>query len=131
MNVLALTIKQEPFNEILSGEKKEEFRELRPTMYCSRFLVYRGDDNKVYKMASQVPDGIDCKPEIVTYDAIKFITGEQKGKRPYMIVEVQDAQIEVITDEKDEVITYEQDGMTYALAQMVYSLGDIIEKFNC
>ena len=79
MNVLALTIKQDPFNEILSGEKKEEFRELRPTIYCSRFLTYKGDDGKTYKMASQVPSGVDCKPEIVKYDAIKFITGEKKA----------------------------------------------------
>lgn len=131
MKVLSLTIKQEPFNEILSGEKKEEFRELRPSMYCSRFVVYRGDDDKVYKMASQVPQGVDCKPEIVNYDAIKFITGEQRGSRPYMIVEITGAQIEVITNEKDEVITYEQDGMTYAMAHMVYSLGSVIEKSNC
>lgn len=131
MNVLALTIKQEPFNEILSGEKKEEFRELRPTMYCSRFVVYLGDDGKTYKMASHVPEGVDCKPEIVKYDAIKFITGEQKGKRPYMIVEVKDAMIEVITDENDQVITYEHEGMIYAMAQMVYSLGHITEKYNC
>jgi len=39
MKVLALTIKQQPFNEILTGEKTEEFRELRPTMYCSRLFI--------------------------------------------------------------------------------------------
>ena len=59
MKVLALTIKQQPFNEILTGEKTEEFRELRPTMYCSRYVVYRGDDGKVYKMASLVPKGVE------------------------------------------------------------------------
>lgn len=131
MNVLALTIKQQPFNEILAGEKKEEFRELRPTMYCSRYVVYRGDDGKVYKMASMVPQGIGCKPEIVKYDALKLITGEQKGTRPYLIVEVKSAQIEVITDENDEVVTYEKDGLTYAMAQIVYRLGKVIDKYNC
>lgn len=131
MKVLTLTIKQQPFNEILACEKTEEFRELRPTMYCSRYVVYRGDDGKVYKMASQVPAGIDCKPEIVEYDALKLVTGEQKGTRPYLVVEVKSAQIEVITDENDEVITYEKDGMTYAMAQIVYKLGKVLEKYNC
>ena len=131
MKVLALTIKQQPFNEILTGEKTEEVRELRPTMYCSRYVVYRGDDGKVYKMASLVPKGVDCKPEIVKYDALKLITGEQKGTRPYLIVEVKSAQIEVITDEDDNVITYEKDGMTYAMAQIVYKLGKVLDKFNC
>ena len=82
-------------------------------------------------MASLVPKGVDCKPEIVKYDALKLITGEQKGTRPYLIVEVKSAQIEVITDEDDNVITYEKDGMTYVMAQIVYKLGKVLDKFNC
>ena len=127
MNILTLSIKQKFFDEILSGKKTQEFREIRPTN-SSKYMLYELNGKK-YADADQIPDEEgDLNVEPIKYDAIKFLTGAYTGKRPYALVEVKDANIEFFCDEEGNDITYEYNGETYVAAQMVYDLGRVIEK---
>lgn len=126
MKTLTLSIKKKYFDEILAGTKTHEYREIRPTN-AKRYITYVCG-GKEYPADAELPEegDIDLKP--IRYDAIKFLTGEYKGKRPYIIVEVRDAEVSIFTDENGEDITYEYNGEEYAAAQIDYSLGDVIEK---
>lgn len=118
MKVLTLSIKQKFFDEIIKGAKTQEFREIRPnsqSKYCDL------DEDGFCKEV----DGI-LQPR--KYDAIKFLTGEYKGKRPFAIVEVKEANIELFVDEDGNFIEYEYQGEMYTAAQVVYNLGKVIEK---
>lgn len=125
MKILTLSIKQKYFDEIIAGTKKEEYREVRPSTF-DKYLRYRVN-GKEYKN-EDLPD--DVEPDVVPigFDAIKFLTGEYKGKRPYAIVEVKKVELQILTDEEDQDIIYEEKGVEYVAAQMVYTLGKVIEK---
>lgn len=132
MKVLTLSIKQKYFDEILSGEKTQEFREIRPNN-SQKYVIYELN-GKEYSNPDLLPSENEEQGELnlkpVKYDAIKFLTGEYKGKRPFAIVEVKDANIELFCDEDGNDITYEYKGETYIAAQVVYDLGAVIEKSN-
>lgn len=118
MEILTLSIKQKFFDEILAGTKKQEFREIRPnsqSKYCEL-----DEDGYVKEI-----EGV-LQPR--KYDAIKFLTGEYKGKRPFIVVEVKDAKIELFEDENHELVTYTYQGEDYIAAQVVYDLGKVLEK---
>jgi len=130
MKILTLSIKQKYFDEILSGEKTHEYREIRPNNGKRYFRYKHG--GKLYTPQvddDQIPDD-DAPIELVPveYDAIKFLTGAYSGKRPWMLVEVKDAQVVILTDEDDNDIKYEwEDGKTYVAAEMDYTLGRVLE----
>ena len=121
MNVLTLSIKQNFFDEILSGAKKQEFREIRPSTqkkYCEL------DEEGYCKFDEE--KGIFVPRH---YDAIKFLTGAyNKGPRPWALVEIKDANIELFVDENDKFIELEEKGEPYYMAQIVYDLGEVIER---
>ena len=127
MNVLTLSVKRKYFDEIVSGTKKTETREIRPNnfgRYCR--YIHKG---KEYTNIDDIPennDNIDIAP--VNYDAIKFLTGEYKGKRPYAVVEVENSEIVLLQDEAGNDIIYESDGKEYLAAEIEYTLGKITEK---
>lgn len=117
MEILTLIIKQKFFDEILSGEKKQEFREIRPNTqkkYCQ--LDEEGFCKEV--------DGV-LQPR--HYDAIQFYVGYAKD-RASALVEVKDARIELFEDENHNLIEYTHQGETYLAAQVVYDLGKVINK---
>lgn len=127
MKILTLSIKQANFDEILSGEKTQEFREVTPTM-APKYIYFENNEGKIYKKEADVPDNEgEFFVKTIKYDAIKFITGERKGKRPFALVEVKDAELQYFEDEEGELITYEADGVEYVAGQMIYDLGRIIE----
>ncbi|WP_298109461.1 ASCH domain-containing protein [uncultured Bacteroides sp.] len=130
MEILTLSIKQKYFDEILSGKKLQEYREIRPSN-SSRYIRYVLN-SKEYKNPDDMPSEDEEPGEVtlsaVKYDAIKFLTGEYKGKRPYIIVEVLSSEIKILTDENDQEIELEEKGVKYIAAQMVYGLGKVIEK---
>lgn len=121
MDVLTLSIKQNFFDEILSGAKKQEFREVRPSTqkkYCEL------DEEGYCKFDEE--KGIFVPRH---YDAIKFLTGAyNKGPRPWALVEIKDANIELLVDENDKFIELEEKGEPYYMAQIVYDLGEVIER---
>ena len=117
MEILTLIIKQKFFDEILSGKKKQEFREIRPNTqkkYCQL-------DAEGYCVEK---DGV-LQPK--HYDAIQFFVGYNKD-RASALVEVKGAKIELFEDENHNLIEYKYQGETYLAAQVVYDLGRVIEK---
>ena len=118
METLTLKIRQQYFDEILAGTKTQEFREIRPSS-LSKYCELDEDGFCVER------DGIIIPRH---YDRIKFLTGAYSGKRPYAIVEVKQADIELFVDENDEFIILNQGGVEYYAAQVVYTLGKVIEK---
>jgi type I restriction enzyme R subunit len=128
MKILTLSIKQIYFDQILAGEKKQEFRDIKPTN-AKQYIRYEWNA-KQYINEDEIPpevsaDEIELIP--VKYDAIKFLTGAYKGTRPYAIVEVKDAYIEIFEDEEGNDIVYEYNGEEYIASQIVYNLGVIME----
>lgn len=130
MKILTLSIKQKFFDEILAGKKTQEFREIRPTN-SKKYILYELNGKK-YSNPDEIPSDEEEKGELniepIEYDAIKFLTGEYKGKRPYAIVQVKGANVELFCDEEGNDVTYEYNGETYIAAQIVYDLGKVIEK---
>ncbi|MCL1942611.1 MAG: ASCH domain-containing protein [Candidatus Azobacteroides sp.] len=127
MNILILSIKQKHFDDIASGVKKIETREIRPNNF-SRYCRYLHKGTE-YINADDIPDDdADIEVVPVKYDAVKLLTGKYTGKRPYLIIEIKDSKVYFLKDENDEEMTYEIDGKTYIAAEIDYELGDVIEK---
>lgn len=129
MNILKLEIKQKPFDDIISGKKDFERREIKPSNvenYVS-FIV----DGKEYEKEGDIPDGdSEVLVKAKTYDRLKLVTGEYKGKRPYIVVEVKDARVEFLFDENGDFITGVEKGKEYAIAHIIFELGNIVEIFK-
>ena len=118
MKVLNLIIKQVYFDQILSGEKTQEFREVKPTT--------------VKKYVELDEDGFEkedenCNAIPIKYDAIRFFVGYNPD-RDSALVEVKDAYCEMFVDENGELITYEHNGQEWIAEQVVYNLGKVLEK---
>jgi len=128
MKVLTLSIKQKWFDEILTGKKKSEFREVRPNNFAkyARF-VHLG---KEYENDLDVPeDNNEITVKAVKYDALKLVTGAYKDKRPYLIVEVTGADIFFnVDDDGNDIVLKTENGDEYISTQIEYHLGKIIEK---
>lgn len=62
------------------------------------------------------------------YDAIRFYTGAYTEKQPSLLVEVKEARIQLFVDGDGEFVELEQDGIEYLAAQVVYDLGEILER---
>lgn len=126
MSILTLSIKQKYFDEILSGKKTHEYREIRPTN-AKKYITYLCN-GKEYPVDAELPEDGEIELKPIKYDAIKLLTGAYSGKRPYIIVEVKNAEAVILTDENGEDIVYEYQGEEYLAAQMDYTLGKILEK---
>lgn len=126
MKILTLSIKQKYFDEILAGKKTHEYREIRPTN-AKKYITYLCG-GKEYKADEELPEEGEVELKPIQYDAIKLLTGEYKGKRPYIIVEVKSAEAVILTDENGKDITYEYQGEEYLAAQIDYTLGKVLEK---
>ena len=129
MKELKLEIKQKPFDDILSGKKDFERREITPKNvvdYVS-FVV----DGKEYEKEEDIPEGdSEVMVKAKSYDRLKLVTGEYKGKRPYLIIEVKDARVEFLYDENGDFIISKKGGKEYALAYIIFELGNIAETFK-
>ena len=81
MKELKLEIKQKPFDDILSGKKDFERREITPKNvvdYVS-FVV----DGKEYEKEEDIAEGdSEVMVKAKSYDRLKLVTDEYKGKRP-------------------------------------------------
>lgn len=115
---LTLSIKQEYFDQILAGTKKDEIREIRPSnqhKYCKvddeGFVIE--NDNGI------VP---------VKYDTLTLLTGQYKGTRPKLVVKVKSAKIELLFDENsgEDIVMKDEGGEEYNAAIITFNLGEII-----
>lgn len=117
MDILTLIIKQKFFDEILSGKKTQEFREIRPNTQ-SKYCQLDAEGYCIEK------DGVILPRH---YDAIQFYVGYNKD-RASALVKITGANIELFEDENHNLIEYTYKGDTYLAAQIVYDLGKVIEK---
>lgn len=85
-------------------------------------------NGKEYKADEELPEDGEIELKPIKYDAIKFLTGAYTGKRPYIIVEVKDEEVSILTDENGDDIVYEYKGEEYLAAQIDYTLGEVLEK---
>ena len=135
MKTLTLNLKRIYFDQILSGEKTHEYRDIFPEN-AKKFVYYTIGD-RTFAADEELPTEEECPGDIiphpVKYDCIKFLTGAYSGKRPYMVVEVKDAQINFIKDENGEqiIVLDEATGIEFFAAQLDYTLGKIMEKYDC
>jgi hypothetical protein len=133
MKILTLNLKRQYFDEILAGTKTHEYRDLFPENN-DRFIRYRinGKEYKLNEIPSEEDEPGEITPVPIKYDAIKFLTGAYKGTRPYMIVEVLDAKINIPKDDDgNPIIVFDESTNTeFIMAQMDYTLGKVIEKFD-
>ena len=117
MKILTLIIKKEFYDQIVSGKKKKEYREITPRTekrYCEL------DEDGYCKE-------VDGRFVPRHYDAIRFYVGYNKD-RETVLVKVSSAEIVLFEDENHEIITYDYNGQTRLAAQVVYDLGEILEK---
>ena len=109
-----------------AGKKTHEYREIRPTN-AKKYITYLCG-GKEYPADAELPEEGEAELKPIKYDAIKLLTGAYTGKRPYIIVEVKNAEAVILTDENGNDIVYEYQGEEYLAAQMDYTLGKILEK---
>jgi hypothetical protein len=111
MNILQLIIKQRYFDQIISGQKKQETREVRPTTQ-KKYVVLDEEDAIV---------------DIIGYDAIRFFVGYETN-RATALVEVKGAELVEIVDEDENPIYYDYKGQQNQMIDIVYTLGAVLEK---
>lgn len=111
MNILTLIIKQKFFDQIISGEKREETREIRPKTECKYVIL----------------DQEEAIIDTVKYDAIRFYVGYNKD-RDTALVAVKGAIIETIVDENDKEVYFTENGEEHIMCNIVYQLGEILEQ---
>lgn len=106
MKVLNLIIKQTYFDQIIAGEKTQEFREVKPTTIKKLLQL----DDEGFEVEDEHGNALP-----IEYDAIRFFVGYNKD-RDSALVEVKDAYCEIFTtttwflaDSKGNVILYEVD----------------------
>lgn len=129
MEILTLIIKQQYFNEILSGDKKKETREIRPNTQKKYVHFYDTATGATLQPEDINEDSQNVGAQPRHYDAIRFCVG-YAADRPTALVKVEDAKINTVHYEDGEPMTYEEKGKKYVAAQIVYDLGDIIESPN-
>ena len=116
-NTLQLIIKQEFFDQIIAGTKKEEYREIKPT--TEKKLVQL--DSEGYAIEDENGNSMPIR-----YDYIKFYVGYAK-ERDWALVEVIGSHTEMFMDDNDKPISYDYNGEKYFAEQIVYHLGNVIE----
>jgi len=130
MNILTLSLKRKYFDEILAGKKTHEYREVRPSN--TKKYVHLLCEGKFYEDNDPAFDETnpDSPVEIVAkkYDAIRFYTGAYSGKRPYMLVEVKEAEAFIESDyEGNDLVLKDGNGEEYVAVTVDYTLGQILE----
>lgn len=127
---MTLSLKRKYFDEILAGKKTHEYREVRPsnTKKYVRLLCegkfYEDDDPAFDETNPDSPVEIVAKK----YDAIRFYTGAYSGKRPYMLVEVKEAEAFIESDDEgNDLVLKDGNGEEYVAVTVDYTLGQILE----
>ena len=84
MKYLYLTLKKNWFDLILSGEKKEEYREIKP--YWEKRLIWKKYDRIIFRngYATNAPQ-FTIKLKSITQGTGKSEWGAEKGKRYFVL----------------------------------------------
>lgn len=116
-SVITFQLKGEYFEQIVKGEKKQEYRE-----------ITEKNETKLLKMDA---DGYAVEDENGNsvpkhYDAIQFLNG-YNANRACMLIEIKDAFTEILVDANNEPISYEKEnGDVFVCEQLTYDLGQIL-----
>lgn len=129
MKTLTLSIKQTYFDQILTGKKTIETREIRQTN-ASRYVTFIDlNTHKEYKNWRDIPDGVgDIHIKPIDYDAIHLLGGACKGKRPSCLVAINEAEVLFLVDENEEQIYLDEKGLEFPAMCIDYFLGAVLEK---
>ena len=120
--------------EIIAGHTRKHVCEVLGLETMPVFVKELNDDEASMVMVDSniqrenIQPSEKAKAYKIKYDAIKLLTGAYTGKRPYIIVEVKNAEAVILTDENGNDIVYEYQGEEYLAAQIDYTLGKILEK---
>ena len=141
MKILTLIIKQKYFDQIISGEKTDEYRET--TLRTEKKYIQMDEDGYVLKLREDGLAETDwtglSKPLPKQYDAIRFYVGYRMD-RDSALVKVNSVEVSWVLwhsddDGKDHPLIYglsdEQvaAGETFFIPLVLrYNLGEIIEK---
>lgn len=120
MKTLTLQIDKKCFQAILNGEQKVEHRNIYPSN-AKRYVI----ENEVVDESGETT--ITVTP--VHYDALKLINGRRKNA-PTLVVQVVSSEFIIFTDDEGEDLTYEENGKTYLMCQVWYTLGKVLETYN-
>ncbi|MEG1617687.1 MAG: hypothetical protein RR202_08045 [Bacteroidales bacterium] len=112
MEVLKLLIKSKSFEEVISGKRKLEVREITPSTQ-SKYLIV-------------TPNEVTIK----LYDAIRFVAGNEPDA-PEALVKVEKTELDFEPDEEGYIQLYEEGKALYIEGgEMYYTLGEILETKN-
>lgn len=111
MNVVKLSVRPQAFEKILSGEKTQEIREIRPNNE-KKFIQQDG----VYAVTDEAGNSVP-----ISYDAIEFFCGENS-----VLVSIKEAYTQIMVDEQGVPLSYEYEGEPYYVERIVYELGKIL-----
>lgn len=113
---LHLVLKDKYFKQILSGEKKEETREIRPKN-IGKYLMLNKEDEFV---------------GFVQYDSLVLYSGYQSGRPSLEIENIKGEEVlEFLDDEDGNPLTFMHEGEEHDYTNIIYKLGNIINKQNC
>ena len=133
MKTLTLSLNRAAFDQVLAGTRKHECRDIFPENQ-RRFIRYVLN-GKSYVSLEEMPSEEEEAGEVdvvpVKYDCIKFLTGSSSaGPRPFLTVEVLDAEVIFLTNEEGEdlVIVDDETGIAFLAMQVEYTLGKIIGR---
>lgn len=109
---ISLIIKTQYLDQIKSGTKKQEFREIRhntASKYCHL-------DKDGEFQAMKTPDTLE-------------LLGGYRNDRPRLVVRVTGVTLDIFTEEKDGQTvncTYIHDGKEYLQCRVIYDLGEVV-----
>ncbi|MBO7595332.1 MAG: ASCH domain-containing protein [Salinivirgaceae bacterium] len=123
MKILTLIIKQRWFDEIMSGKKTIEYREVKPTNY--KKLIETDEEGYI----KEVPDSEVSPYYPKKYDAIRFYVGYAKD-RDTALVKVKEVENKAILNDKGEFIySGDPNGEDFwVYSENQYHLGEVVEK---
>lgn len=115
--VVTFQLKGVYFDQILKGEKKQEYREITEKNEAKLLRM----DADGYAVENEFGNSVPKK-----YDAIQFLVGYHTD-RQCMLVEIESAFTEIYVDEEGNPISYEKDnGDVFICELLTYNLGNII-----
>jgi hypothetical protein len=132
---LCLTVKKKWFDMIASGEKKEEYRELKKywaIRLCEKLNVYRtcGDRVDGVKFGDYISFSNRINEIVYKYfDYVVFKNGYMKNA-PTLIVECKKISIGTPKKKWCEDITFENNSENFSDKCFIIELGKIIKKIN-
>lgn len=142
MKILTLTLSLKHFNQVLTGSKKRETRELTPINF-SRYIefMYNGF---IYSRCEEIPniqtiefetESIQAEGKSITflpkpYDAIKYVVKTKSDQKTSLLIQITESNLFFFLDDKGNDLTYQYQGITYVMAKINYQLGAIISTHN-